>query len=287
MMKQLLSLLAVFGTFAAGADELTFRLAGELLNEGGHELSAVEFRRFAMETETPAEQAAAYLYASYAYLQAGDAASAGEMADRAEEADLDGHYLDERTLFSAESARLAHDTASALYFYDALAGTENETYQSFARRRAAAVLLSQGSINDARRELQQSPAAETAALEALETYADGKDKSPKIGGLLGLFPGAGYWYSGETANGLRSLILNSLFMYGMYQTASDDQWGAFGVLTFFELTWYSGSIYGGIDAAQRRNHERLHTAVDAVGGRMSYRPEPEIVVPVFKLNILF
>ena len=71
---------------------------------------------------------------------------------------------------------------------------------------------------------------------------------PWVGGVLGLVPGLGYVYSGEFANGARSLILNGLFIWGMVETAEREQWAAFSVLTFFEFTWYSGSIYGGAEA---------------------------------------
>ena len=128
---------------------------------------------------------------------------------------------------------------------------------------------------------------ESRSLQALEAYANGRDKSPLAGGLWGLIPGAGYWYSGEVANGFRSLILNTLFIYGMVDTAQDEQWGAFTVITFFEITWYSGSIYGGVDAAQRYNRNRLETAIHTIESDMSYRPDSSVVVPVFKLNIQF
>ncbi|HEY5653998.1 MAG TPA: hypothetical protein VIR63_06490 [Pontiella sp.] len=270
------------------ASESTFHLAKELLDEGSYTLSAIEFRRFAMESEQRADQAGAYLFSSYAYLQNQDGRSSAEMNDRAEQADRDSVYINEHSLLSAESARIQNDTASALYFYDALAAdSESADFQTFARRRSAAIHLSNLDFKAARSALELSPSDETLALEALETYMNGSDKSPKIGGLWGLIPGAGYWYSGEIANGFRSLILNSLFIYGMAHTAEEDQWGAFSIITFFEITWYSGSIYGGIDSAQRYNQERLHTALDAIEGDLSYQPKPDMVVPVFKLKIHF
>ena len=180
------------------------------------------------------------------------------------------------------------DPDTALYFYDLLSSeSESPAYQTFACRRAAAIQLQQGNLSAARHELEISPSDETAAFQSLEIFSTGSGKSPLVGGLLGLFPGAGYWYSGEVANGFRSLILNSLFIYGMAQSADDDQWGAFSIITFFEVTWYSGSIYGGIDAAHRYNQDQLDTALQGIESDMSYRPDPEIIVPVFKLNILF
>ncbi|VGO22550.1 class III extradiol ring-cleavage dioxygenase family protein [Pontiella sulfatireligans] len=283
-------LLPLIGTLlaSAAADGPTFRLAQELLNEKSYDLSAVEFRRFAMETEQPAEQAAAYLYSSYAYLQSGESGNAGEMLDRAEDTGGGAPYQTEHSLLSAETAQSKHDNGAAFYFYDLLAEPDQaEDVQTFARRRAAALHLNAGNIAASRLQLERSPADETRSLQALEVYANGKDKSPVTGGLWGLIPGAGYWYSGEIANGFRNLILNSLFIFGMVHTASEDQWGAFAAISFFEITWYSGSIYGGVDSAQRYNKDRLNTASQAIESDMSYRPEPEIVVPIFKLNIEF
>ena len=74
---------------------------------------------------------------------------------------------------------------------------------------------------------------------------------------MGLIPGFGYFYSGEYASGLRAILLNGLFIYGMIDTADKDEWGAFAVISFFEFTWYGGSIYGGIDAAYRYNRQRV------------------------------
>ncbi|MBN1558006.1 MAG: membrane protein insertion efficiency factor YidD [Lentisphaerae bacterium] len=92
----------------------------------------------------------------------------------------------------------------------------------------------------------------TPLSEIMETAPPAR-RSPRLGGILGLVPGLGYAYSGEYANALRSLLLNGIFIWGMVETAGEEQWGGFAVISFFELTWYSGSIYGGIDAAHRFN----------------------------------
>jgi len=73
-------------------------------------------------------------------------------------------------------------------------------------------------------------------------------------------PGLGYVYSGEYANGARSLILNGVFL-GLTIWAMDrEQWAAAGVAGFFEVTWYTGSIYGGVDAAHRWNRRIFREA---------------------------
>ncbi|MBN2161580.1 MAG: hypothetical protein JXR25_06085 [Pontiellaceae bacterium] len=284
----LVSLLSACSLTAAQAQNTTFTLARELLNEEQYSLAAIEFRRAAMESEAPDQQAASYLFAGYAYLNARQPDFTGEMLDRAEEADQSSRYRCENTLLNAENAYAARDTDMALYYYDLLAEEpEAAGFRQFALRRAAAIDLGHRDWQAARRRLEPLGDAATLQLEAIDAYAAGQDKSPALGGLLGLIPGLGYWYSGETANGFRSLILNSLFMYGMADTADDDEWGAFAIITFFEVTWYSGSIYGGIDAAQRYNQERLANALDVIEGDMGYRPDSSTVVPLFKLNLEF
>lgn len=104
--------------------------------------------------------------------------------------------------------------------------------------------------------------------------------------MLGLVPGLGYVYSGEYANAARSLILNALFIWGMVETAADDQWAVFSVLTFAEFTWYSGSIYGGLDAAHRHNQRRNDAAVRDVRGEKRLAPDLN-QVPIVALKFEF
>ena len=88
-----------------------------------------------------------------------------------------------------------------------------------------------------------------------------------------MIPGLGYAYAGEYANAIRSLILNGLFIYGMTDTAEDEHWGAFSIITFFELTWYSGSIYGGIDASHRYNQKRLQASLQMIDDHSRFKPD--------------
>ncbi len=115
----------------------------------------------------------------------------------------------------------------------------------------------------------------------------GNTKSPRIGGLMGIIPGMGYAYSGEWGNAIRSIFLNGIFGWAMYECADREQWGLFAVSTFFEMTWYTGSIYGGIDAAHRYNRNRLDTAVHELRGDEVPRLERDTRLEVFSLRISF
>ena len=107
-----------------------------------------------------------------------------------------------------------------------------------------------------------------------------------MGGLLGLVPGLGYAYSGEHANALRCLILNGLFIFGMVHTAENDDWGAFSVISFFELTWYSGSIYGASMPPTGTTVTGLNGVSRASRGMPLSCPTYGSV-PLFRLNVTF
>ena len=140
------------------------------------------------------------------------------------------------------------------HFEGAASAAPDESWAAWARRGAAAAAVRGGEWTRTAASLEACGDAEGARL--VEARAAAGRKRPWLGGMLGLVPGLGYAYSGEWANALRSLLLNGLFGWAMAETAADDEWALFGVCAFFELTWYSGSVYGGIDAAHRWNARR-------------------------------
>lgn len=285
-MKKLLLILLGLATAVFGEDLTSFHLGRQLLAEHEEEMAAIEFRRFALESKVPDEQAHAYLYAAFSYLQSKSFDDAENMLRHAEKLSPDNPML---SLLYAETAARQKSDPAALYFMDLLPPqtiATNEELAVYTARRSAELYVRSGQIEEARAKLQTSPADESAAFAALDAYAAGHKKSPVVGGLLGIFPGAGYWYSGEVANGFRSLILNSLFMFGIYHTAQNEQWGATGIISFFEITWYTGSIYGGIDAAHRYNQDQQEQCI--TGLRVpKIEPDPEITLPIFQLKVVF
>jgi len=284
-MKRLFLTILWITPLVFGADQTDFLLGRELLLEKSFEMAAIEFRRFALESEKPEQQAQAYLHAAYSYIRAETIEDAEHMLHLVEKRTPNDPFL---PLLYAELAARKNDTQTALYFLDLLSFSSetNRPLNLFGVRRSAEMLLRSGEIEKARQCLLYSPTHETHAITALEEYLATPKKRPPIGGLLGLIPGTGYWYSGEIANGFRSLLLNSLFMFGMYHTAQDEQWGAFAVISFFEITWYSGSIYGGIDAAHRYNRERLDHCIEHLNVP-TIELDKDIDIPLFQLRVVF
>ena len=188
-------------------------------------------------------------------------------------------------LLRTEQAEGVRNWVSAADYAEELAdaSTKDERLSSWARGAAAADYLRLRKGIEALDAIKGYAAREAAIDRYLADY----DKSPTIGGLLGIIPGLGYAYSGEWGNMFRSIFLNGIFGWAMFECADREQWGLFAVTTFFELTWYTGSIYGGIDAAHRYNRNRLDTTVRELRGDQVPHLEREARLDVFSLRISF
>ncbi|MBI5207988.1 MAG: outer membrane protein assembly factor BamD [Candidatus Firestonebacteria bacterium] len=79
-------------------------------------------------------------------------------------------------------------------------------------------------------------------------------KSPIVAGTLSaIIPGAGQFYIKRYSDGIYSFILNGIFIWGAVESFKNDQNVAGGIITFFELGWYSGNIYNAISNAHKFN----------------------------------
>ena len=279
--------LALFALPAGAADpSAALALAEEFLASGDNAAAALEYRRLAADSEDPAARAAPLLLAAEAYRRAADWPRMERMVDKAE--DAGAAAADPATaclrLFLAEGRR---EWASAMRCAETLESAaeraDDAALRRFAAGARAADALRAGRADEARAAVRGDP----ERLRLVEAYAAGSDKSPTVGGLLGLVPGLGYAYSGEWGNAVRSLVLNGLFGWAMYECADRDEWGLFAVATFFELTCYTGSVYGGVDAAHRHNRERLEGAAAALRGGNGPSVRRDGGVPLLRVGLSF
>ena len=247
-------------------------LARELSETRDHAQSAVEYRRLAMDHEAPTEQGALYWMAGYEYVKAGRHEQANRMLSQVE--DATPSLETEVYLLRGENSCLQERFGEAVFYLESLDESDQpDPLRRLAAQRLAAVKMQLKDVPAAREALRRAGIETDHAETAIATYQAGKDKSPVVGGLLGLIPGLGYAYSGEYASGLRSLILNSLCIWGVIEFAEEEQWAGVAVVGFAELTFYSGSIYGGADAAVRYNDRRLQQCTHAIDGGPAIRPD--------------
>jgi TolA-binding protein len=115
-----------------------------------------------------------------------------------------------------------------------------EASDTFAAIDAASPLFpSARLLTDASREAEQLPR-----------------KSPALAGLMSaVIPGTGHFYTDRYRDGTVALLLNAAFLAAGIQAVSTGHEAAAGVLLFFEAAWYSGAIYGAVNAAQKYNRD--------------------------------
>ena len=82
-------------------------------------------------------------------------------------------------------------------------------------------------------------------------------KSPATAGVLAAFlPGAGHLYCGRYRDATVAFLLNGAFIWGMVEAFEHKNYVVGGILTFFELGWYSGNIYSAVASAHKVNRKK-------------------------------
>ncbi|MCX5906547.1 MAG: outer membrane protein assembly factor BamD [Deltaproteobacteria bacterium] len=91
----------------------------------------------------------------------------------------------------------------------------------------------------------------------LEHAGEVPQKSPAIAGsLAAVLPGAGHVYVNRYRDALVAFLLNGAFIWGMVESFEHKNYVVGGILTFFELGWYSGNVYSAISSAHKYNQQQ-------------------------------
>lgn len=102
-----------------------------------------------------------------------------------------------------------------------------------------------------------SPFAKDAqgVVDAIDKKGELDTKDPLLAALFSIIPGGGHAYLGQWGTALTSLTWNTLFIVAAVQAWLTGDWGIAIVLTFAELGWYSGSMFGAIAGTFRHNRD--------------------------------
>jgi TolA-binding protein len=142
-----------------------------------------------------------------------------------------------------------------------LSGTERDKKSEVALWEIL-LLIRQNRFDEAEKILRnemisQEIEKETSLLEELLKEKKGVNyKSPEIAGVLSaVLPGSGQFYNERYQDGVYSFFLNALFILGAYKAFDSENYGLGGVLTLFEIGWYTGGIYGAVGGAHKYNRK--------------------------------
>lgn len=119
----------------------------------------------------------------------------------------------------------------------------------------------------------------SAALDSARFDQDGllaSRKNPALAGCLAILPGAGYAYCGRFHDAATAFLFNAAMMCAAWE-AFDEGHDALGaVVSFVELGFYTGSIYGSITAAHKYNRNRTRVFLKQLEPlRVSFSPVVE------------
>ncbi|MBM4333874.1 MAG: tetratricopeptide repeat protein [Deltaproteobacteria bacterium] len=126
-----------------------------------------------------------------------------------------------------------------------------------------------------------------------EYFAQGLDliqelpqKSPVTAGVLSaVLPGAGQVYTERYGEAVIAFLLNGAFIWGMVASFADENYVVGGILTFFELGWYSANIVNAVNSARKYNRNKKLDYLDRLEKEsnftLGYSPQGKTPVLVF------
>ena len=81
-------------------------------------------------------------------------------------------------------------------------------------------------------------------------------KDPTYAGVMaGIIPGLGHAYVSRYKDAVVALLLNGLFIWAAVEAFSNNNTVLGGILTFFELGWYTGNIYSAVNVTHKYNQK--------------------------------
>lgn len=126
--------------------------------------------------------------------------------------------------------------------------------------------------------------------KGLERIDELPQKSPETAGILAaILPGAGHLYCERYRDAGIAFGLNAAFIWGMVEAFEHKSYIVGGILTFFELGWYSGNIYSAVSSAHKYNKKMRQEYLDRLekGVNLTLGISPGGKSPLISLNYAF
>jgi tetratricopeptide (TPR) repeat protein len=148
----------------------------------------------------------------------------------------------------------------ALSTLDKIIKTSSGEYRNKAIYQSALIFVDMGEWKKAGDTFLKIP-KESLLFPAARNFSSGLEyidnlpaKSPAIAGsLAAVVPGAGHLYTERPRDALVAFLLNGTFIWAAVELFDDEKYVAGGIVTFFELGWYSGNIYSAVSSTHKYN----------------------------------
>lgn len=260
-----------------------YAFAESLFNEGDYYRAITEYKRliffFPQDklTEKCTFRIAESYYKAGRWVEAVDALSAFDKKYQLSPMAMDGLYL--KGMAEKELKRYQN----ALSTFQEIIKAKSKYYDDKAIYQSALILLEMWEWQKSRQTFslvsKGSPLSSSAYImsSGLEHMEDIPQKSPATAGALAaVLPGAGHLYTNRYSDALVAFLLNGAFIWGAVELFQHDNPVAGGIVTFFELGWYSGNIYSAVSSAHKYNAREKEGFIqhlkDTSGFSFSYNP---------------
>ncbi len=93
------------------------------------------------------------------------------------------------------------------------------------------------------------------AVESLKGEALPYKDPTSAGVMAGIIPGLGHAYVSRYTDAVVAFLLNGLFIWAAVEAFNNNNTVLGGILTFFELGWYTGNIYSAVNVTHKYNRK--------------------------------
>lgn len=185
---------------------------------------------------------------------------------------------------------------NALATFQEIITLKSESYTDKALYQSAIVLMEMGEWEKASKTLllipKESPLSISSNIisSGLEHIDEIPQKSPTVAGTLAaILPGAGHLYTERPGDAIVSFLLNGAFILAAVELFHHENYIAGGIVTFFEIGWYSGNIYSAISSAHKYNKKTRDDFIDHLkeSGMISLAYDPVSSANYLKFSFRF
>ena len=171
-----------------------------------------------------------------------------------------GSFRDNAIFMRGQAEKQLKRYPDALSTFDELIKSQSLAFSDKARYERAMILVEQEEWLKAREAFvtlsEDNPLYPSAIRfsQGLERMDQIPQKSPAVAGTLAaILPGAGHLYTERPRDALVSFLLNGSFIWAAIELFRNNNYVAGGIVTFFEIGWYSGNIYSAVSSAHKFN----------------------------------
>lgn len=112
-------------------------------------------------------------------------------------------------------------------------------------------------------------------------------KNPTLAGILSIVPGGGQLYCERYQDALIAFLLNGTLIWAAYEAFDNDNNALGALLTFVEVGFYAGNIYGAVGSAHKFNRANTQQFIDNLRKNTKIDLSADIESKAIQLSLRF